>query len=211
MPNLENATGLLLSPSRGLLVYSPVMVFAFAGILNAWNDDRYGALRPMSVVFALTVFIQFCWYDWWGGWSYGTRPLVDTMIYLALFLIPVMDWLWTRKAAAVLFFVTLAWSFFVQGLGAFASSGSRWNNRLVYQLEMKDGRGIQTFLDQDESQALLDSGAADLVHQAECDIDRPECRHRLWSLRDNQIAYYWRYFDAERARKQYQSSSERIW
>ncbi|MBW2292518.1 MAG: hypothetical protein JRG94_09425 [Deltaproteobacteria bacterium] len=120
---LTNGAGMLFSPSRGLFVFSPVMAFAVAGIVPAWRDPRFAMLRPMSLALALTLLIQFCWFDWWGGWSYGYRLLVDTMVYLILFLIPLLPAVWKRRPVAFLFCLTLAWSVFVQGLGAFASPG----------------------------------------------------------------------------------------
>ena len=37
--------GLLVSPSRGMLVYSPVLAFAFWGALRVWRNDRFRALQ----------------------------------------------------------------------------------------------------------------------------------------------------------------------
>jgi len=206
---LESAAGLLVSPSRGLLVYSPAMAFALVGAVLVWRRPRHAALRPLTVIFAVSLAIQLCHYDWWGGWSYGYRPIVDLTIYLGLFLIPVMEILEKRRVVAGVFGVALAWSFVVQGLGAFAALGSSWNNRLVYELEL-DGR-IEESVDFDYSQELLDEGKASLVRQHHCDVDRPECRHRLWSVSDNQIGFLIANYSDERNHKRYLSSLDRIW
>ncbi|MDA1278061.1 MAG: glycosyltransferase family 39 protein, partial [Verrucomicrobia bacterium] len=50
-PLFEGLSGLLFSPSRGLLVYSPFLLFAAFGILRIWRDREYTALRPFTVAF----------------------------------------------------------------------------------------------------------------------------------------------------------------
>ncbi|MBW1882406.1 MAG: hypothetical protein JRG89_02075 [Deltaproteobacteria bacterium] len=203
----QNAAGLLFSPSRGLFVFSPVMLFAVAGLVPAWRDPRYLALRPISLALALTLSIQLCWFDWWGGWSYGYRILVDAMVYLVLFLIPFMGWIWARRSAVACFHLALAWSIFVQALGAFAANGWSWNNRTVYRLEV-DGR-VQGFYDAARAKSLLDTGRATFIDQKECSVDLPECRNRLWSIRDNQIGYYVEHYREEREQKRSVSAFKR--
>ncbi len=203
----ENAAGLLFSPSRGLFIFSPVMLFAVVGIIPAWRDSRYLALRPISLALALTLSIQLCWFDWWGGWSYGYRILVDAMVYLVLFLIPCSSWIWLRRPALACFQLMLAWSVFVQALGAFASTGWGWNNRTSYRLEV-EGRVLEIY-DAARAKSLLDEGRASFIDQKACSVDLPECRDRLWSIRDNQIGYYLKYYREEREQKRSVSTFER--
>jgi hypothetical protein len=180
------------------------MFFAVAGVVPAWRDPRFSALRPMSLALALTLLIQLCWFDWWGGWSYGYRILVDAIVYLVLFLIPCASWIWSRRAVLACFHLTLAWSIFVQALGAFAATGWSWNSRTVYRLELH-GRVHETF-DVAETQRLLDTGDATFIDQMTCSVDLPECRDRLWSMRDNQIGYYIKHYGEEREQKRSVSS-----
>ncbi len=73
------AAGLMVSPSRGLLVYSPFLGFAFWGMLLAPRDPRREVLRPVAGATLGLMLLQFCWHDWWGGSAYGYRPLLDTL------------------------------------------------------------------------------------------------------------------------------------
>lgn len=85
----------MISPSRGLLVFTPVLVFSIAGILRAL---RSGWMRPLSI--CLTVLVILHWVSislfvgiWWGGYSYGPRLFSDMLPILVLFLIPLLiDW-----------------------------------------------------------------------------------------------------------------------
>jgi hypothetical protein len=189
MSFVDSVPGLLLSPSRGLFVFSPWLVFCFVGMVQAWRQPRYEALRPLALAFAATALIQFSWYDWWGGWSYGYRPLVDTVVYLAVFLIPIFEGLWQRRVMAIVFLVTLGWSVFVQGLGAFAYTISDWNARVVYHFELPGVEGRQAIYDPEQARALLDVEGAKLVREGPCDIDTLDCRYRLWSIQDSQIGF----------------------
>ncbi len=127
-PLWKGAAGLLISPSRGLLVYSPFLVFALWGAWVAWRDRTYHALRPVTVGAMLLFLVAAKWFDWWGGWCYGYRPIVDTAPLLAVCMAPAVPLLRRRGAKAV-FVVLLAWSVLVQVLGAFAYNTTGWNNR----------------------------------------------------------------------------------
>jgi hypothetical protein len=153
------AAGLLVSPSRGLLVYSPFLAAAFAGAVLAWKDPRYRALRFLTLAVPALWMPAFLWFDWWGGWAYGYRPIVDSMPLLALLCLPALEWLLERPAWRAAFVLALAWSVFVQGLGAFAYAPWGWNTKVI------DAQGTRA------------------------DIDQPAYRSRLWSFRDWQIGY----------------------
>jgi hypothetical protein len=192
-PIMEGAAGLLYSPSRGLLTHSPFMVFALVGLVLVWWDRRWAALRPLSGA-VLVLFLVACkFFDWWGGWCFGYRPIVDTMPFLAVLLLPALDWLFKRKAHLALFGVLLAWSVGVQVVGAFAYEVEEWNARLVGYLVMPaDGGQPIRVKDLDEARSLLAGQRHGVVRvqPVKADIDDPQWRSRLWSLVDNQILYF---------------------
>ena len=120
------AAGLLLSPSRGLLVYTPIFAAAIAGAVIAWRDERYAALRLLTVAVPLLWLPAFAWFDWWGGWTYGYRPIVDSAPLLAVLCIPALAAL-RRPALKATFAVAAAWSLFVQILGVTMYAPQGWN------------------------------------------------------------------------------------
>jgi hypothetical protein len=129
------------------------------------------------------------------------------MVYLVLFLIPCLGWIWARRPVATMFQLALAWSIFVQALGAFAATGWSWNSRTAYRLELA-GEEREIF-DVSEVKRLLDDGRATFIDQKICSIDLPECRYRLWSVRDNQIGYYVKHYREEREQKRSLSTYKR--
>lgn len=126
-PPWLGAAGLLLSPSRGLLTHSPFLALAFWGAARAFREQRFAALRPVALSALALWLIAFCWYDWWGGWSFGYRPIVDTMPLLAVLLVPVVDAVFERRPALLAAAGLLAWSVTVQWAGAFAYDVRGWN------------------------------------------------------------------------------------
>jgi hypothetical protein len=122
------AAGLLLSPGRGLLVYTPFLAAAFAGAFIAWRDARFAALRFLTIAVPLLWLPAFAWFDWWGGWAYGYRPIIDTTPLLAVLCIPAIDAM-RRPALKAAFVVAAAWSVFVQVLGVTAYTPGGWNGQ----------------------------------------------------------------------------------
>lgn len=110
--------GLLLSPGKGLFLYSPLLLAALFGIPALLRRDQATAVLSLGVVLVYPL-LYAGWFMWWGGWSWGPRFLVPALPFLALFLAPVVDWaLFPRRwwAIAVLLVLALL-SFFVQILG----------------------------------------------------------------------------------------------
>jgi hypothetical protein len=126
---LTNFLGLLISPSRGLFVYTPIALFAVAGFFYVKKipNDR---IRVFLYASALAVFLEIIVYSlysgWWAGWSYGPRFLTCILPLLIIFIslsLPKNIVLKAprKKDAAVLsaFIVLLALSVCVQAIGAF--------------------------------------------------------------------------------------------
>ncbi len=71
---------MLLTPTRGLFVFNPVLLFTFAALFVSARSRVNGLVRWLlyySITFVL--FIAFFWKIWWGGWSYGPRLLVEIL------------------------------------------------------------------------------------------------------------------------------------
>ncbi|MFN2167358.1 MAG: hypothetical protein ACK2U9_13970, partial [Anaerolineae bacterium] len=70
--------GHLLSPSRGLFVYSPFVVLVLAGVI--WRLPRL-LKQPMTwfalAWFGLALLVASTMTKWWGGWSFGSRILTE--------------------------------------------------------------------------------------------------------------------------------------
>lgn len=128
-PLALGAAGLLFSPSRGLFVFSPLFALALPGAFIAFRQPRFAVLRPLALA-ALSLTVVACkWFDWWGGWTYGYRPLVDLTPLLALLALPTLDALFARRWRVAVAAGLLGWSVAVQALGAYCYDTDGWNAR----------------------------------------------------------------------------------
>lgn len=125
-PILESLPGLFISPSRGLVFYSPVLLFGLVGAVLVWKDRRYRPLIPLQAATLALILVAAKWFDWWGGSTYGYRPIVDTAPFFALMMIPVIDRVVSNRWMLSLFGALLLWSSAVQFVGAWSYSGTGW-------------------------------------------------------------------------------------
>lgn len=181
--------GHLTSPSRGLFVFSPVLLFSVWGAMRVWRDRRFVPLRPLSISVCLLLCLQARFVDWWSGFSYGYRHIVDVTPAMALFLVPVVGSISSSWKLRIPFLLCLAWSVFVQILGVSLYDTFGWNARsgLVVRSTEEGSERIEAGLDR-FPQWILDERAK--VEPTLLSIDNERFRYRLWRLRDSQIVYY---------------------
>jgi hypothetical protein len=111
--------GLLVSPAKGLLVFTPVAVVALYGLVRRFRQgDSWTPLTLGGAALAHLLFIGR-WSEWHGGESYGPRMMTDAMPLLFVFLPAGFD------ALPRLGPVLAGLSIVVQALGAF-SYDYRW-------------------------------------------------------------------------------------
>jgi hypothetical protein len=125
---LTAAAGLLFSPSRGLLVFSPVVAFALAGGA-AVRRAGWGRDLPWWASAAVAQYAAYSLYSvWWGGHTFGPRYMLDVLPLLVPIAAAGMDVImartWLRAAGAA----ALIWSIGVAGLGAFVYPNDQWNS-----------------------------------------------------------------------------------
>jgi hypothetical protein len=77
--------GVLLSPSRGLIVFSPIALVPIYLTIRYWKvlPERHLAIVA-SVIVGMHLVMLSSWFMWWGGGSYGPRMLLETMPWFAL-------------------------------------------------------------------------------------------------------------------------------
>lgn len=178
----------LFSPSRGLFVYSPFLIFSIAGATLIWRDPRWSFLRPLPFAILAVWAIEFRHFDWWGGWSFGYRHIVDTVPLLMFLLIPVLTKLATRRWLSVSFGLLVVLSIGVQLVGTFLYDRWGWNCRPGYLVKLPQEAAPRRTFDRSEAERWAADGGA--LTQDYFNIDRPPYRDRLWSIGDSQLVYY---------------------
>jgi hypothetical protein len=138
---LEALAGNLISPARGLLSFTPVLVLAIAGTAVSLTRRRLGALELAIVATVGVHWIAISSFShWWGGHSYGPRFFTDVLPYLVFMLIPFVHTLGAgRPAANALFGLLLVASVCIHARGAVDASVLGWN-ALPVDVDEQPGR-----------------------------------------------------------------------
>lgn len=130
----EALAGGLISPGRGLFVYSPVLLLALAGVVLKIRQRRFTSLDLSLVACVVLHAIFTAWVNptWWGGDSYGPRFFTDMLPYLMYFLIPFVGWMGDaagtgRLVGGAVFVTTVAASVLMHAQGVFNPKAMTWN------------------------------------------------------------------------------------
>ena len=90
-----NISGLLISPNRGIFIYSPVflfsligMIFVFSQYISKKNVNEIYVMFSLVVIFYLILLAGYKM--WWGGWGFGYRFLCDIIPFLIVLIVPVI-------------------------------------------------------------------------------------------------------------------------
>jgi hypothetical protein len=113
----EGLLGVLLSPSRGLFVYSPVLCVAAVGLVAGLTRCRSGLLACAAVAVGAGIVSIAMFSVWWGGHSFGPRLLVDVLPALVLGMVPVWSAVKRARLGRWLFGVTFIVSVLVEVVG----------------------------------------------------------------------------------------------
>lgn len=94
---VPSATGMLFSPSRGLFVYSPVVLWVGWLVLRYRRTIRHPDLAWLATGVVVGSFAVMCgWRVWWGGHSYGPRLAADFIPWIFVLTVLGLD---ARRAA----------------------------------------------------------------------------------------------------------------
>jgi hypothetical protein len=130
--------GLLVSPSRGLFVFSPFFLFALPAVTAAFrrpppaSSDFQRLPRYLLVAVAGTLVFYSFWAMWWGGHSFGYRLVTEVAPLLTVLVAVSWPTIARHRLAVGLFALCLAFSVYANFLGAMVFP-SGFNNNLDLQ------------------------------------------------------------------------------
>lgn len=111
---LDPLLGVLMSPSRGLLVYQPWAVLAAFGLAARGRSVWAWVLAVTAAGHTLLVASWACW---WGGACWGSRLLAEVQPLLLLLALPAVTWLRRSWAGWTVLVALFAWSATIHLLG----------------------------------------------------------------------------------------------
>lgn len=121
---LEALTGNLISPSRGVFVFSPFLLFIF------WHSDlsqqQRSLLRLLYLIVGFHLLVISLFSHWWGGHSNGPRLFTDMMpfmVYATTITVANIK----RRLPLLLFFMTAGISLFIHTNMTVYQASQNWN------------------------------------------------------------------------------------
>jgi len=116
-PVWSGVAGLLFSPTRGLLVFSPFFIFILVGLIQRLRSPSSKALAVLLSFAVVAQILLYSLADWRAGTSWGPRWLTDLLPILVWMLAPAP--LVLRPLARILLILLMVVSVGVQAIGAF--------------------------------------------------------------------------------------------
>ncbi len=126
----EGLLGILLSPGRGLFVYTPIAIFALAVFAPGARESRE---QHRLVVIAAGVFsllhiaLIAIWPVWWGGYCWGPRLLTEICAPLMILIAVGMPAIRCRSLKWV-FAMMAVYCCLIQALGVYFYPKGRWDH-----------------------------------------------------------------------------------
>jgi hypothetical protein len=127
---LTSFAGTLVSPSRGLLVFTPWVALALAALpATAARIAAFPVLRSVLLGLVPFALVNGLYAVWWGGWSFGPRYWTEAMPLFAVLLGFALAAARTRSWRAALG-AAIGSAVALQAIGAFYYPSS-WNSHPV--------------------------------------------------------------------------------
>ncbi|HEV2352339.1 MAG TPA: Gfo/Idh/MocA family oxidoreductase [Terriglobia bacterium] len=128
IPWWDGLAGLLISPNRGLFIYTPWTVFALWGAARVWKENFQGWGRYLLPGMATVYLVHAQLGLWWGGGCFGPRYLTDLLPLLAFFLIPIWPRIRSSHITSAIFALCVVFSLWVQIIGAYYYPNGNWDS-----------------------------------------------------------------------------------
>lgn len=122
-------TGHLVSPARGLFVYSPILLGAIPGFLLMWRAQAHRTLAAVLAAIAVLHYVLISSVPiWWGGYCNGPRLFSDILPVFIVLLIPLLhSWKTRSLGARAAIVVAITLGILVNGWSAWNPGPARWN------------------------------------------------------------------------------------
>jgi hypothetical protein len=110
-----------ISPDRGIIYYTPVILLGILGLFTA-SKRKIKAVPIFVAIIGVNVLLYSMWGDPWGGWAFGSRYLIPSYAILSIFIALLLTY-WRKNILFLAIFIILfSYSSAVNALGAITTS-----------------------------------------------------------------------------------------
>ncbi|MEQ8464873.1 hypothetical protein [Coleofasciculus sp. E1-EBD-02] len=131
---LEALLGNLISPSRGLFIFTPIFLFSLGGVIWLFKVKRISALDYCLLAILILHWLSISSFPhWWAGYSFGPRFFSDMIPYFMYFLVRMMQGIETiyhninKRVIVSIFVLFTIVSLFIHYRGATHYQVNYWN------------------------------------------------------------------------------------
>jgi hypothetical protein len=127
---VDGLLGILLSPARGLLIYTPIAIFALAAFLPRARESRTShrlVVVAASAFSLLHIAFIAIWPLWWGGYCWGPRLLTEILAPLTVLIaigLPAI----ASTPLKYAFATAAVYGCLIQALGVYCYPKGQWDN-----------------------------------------------------------------------------------
>ena len=126
---VDGLPGILFSPGRGLLIYTPIAIFALAALASRSREVRQQhRLVVMAASLFIVLYLAFfaAFPIWWGGYCWGPRLLTEILVPLMILVAVGLPALTSRRLRGA--FVVLAiYGSLIQAIGVYDYPKGQWD------------------------------------------------------------------------------------
>jgi len=111
----------LLSPDRGVLYFTPVILVGIIGIFVLYKSRNKYLPLLLSIV-GVNLILYSMWGDPWGGWAFGSRYLIPSYAIMSIFIAMALTRYSRNILVLLVFAVLFVYSTAINTLGAITTS-----------------------------------------------------------------------------------------
>ncbi len=111
------------SPDRGIIYYTPVILFGIFGLVFLYKKKPKIIALVLAII-GVNVLLYSMWGDPWGGWAFGSRYLIPSYALMSIFIALSLTKFRKSTMFMLIFFLLATYSISVNTLGALTTNSN---------------------------------------------------------------------------------------